>query len=60
MENDTAAAIIASFEASVAEAVERAYLALIDLGISDEQIERLLGLPVGAPRQGDIQVVEAA
>lgn len=54
------AAIIASFEAQVSLAVETAALALLTLGVSEPQIEHLLGLPVGALRPADTQVVEAA
>ena len=62
MDDEIAAqeSIIQVFRSRVAEAVAEAYSALFRLGLSDEQIVALLGLPSGTLHPADIPAMEAA
>jgi len=53
-------AVVASFEANVRHAILTAYRALADLGLPDERISPLLGLPAEGHRLTGTQVAEAA
>ena len=60
MTSQEAVAIVASFEATVRQAVASAYLSLDALGLPDEQIVSLLGLPSEGQHQAGTPGVEAA